>query len=91
MGYETIGNIIATHMDIDVDENAPLTENELLFLADKLVSEDEVCGFEKRFAKAFQKCEGNHEAQENIMKRLNATKTIIKKIENLTGKVFSYG
>ena len=91
LGYEAIGNIIATHMDIVVDENVPLNENELLFLADKLVSEDEVCGFEKRFEKAFLKCEGNLEAQKNIMKRLNATKMIINKIENLTGKVFHYG
>ncbi|WNY99205.1 NTP transferase domain-containing protein [Sulfurospirillum sp. 'SP'] len=91
LGYEAIGTIIATHMDIDVDINAPLNENELLFLADKLVSEDESCGFEKRFEKAFLKCEGNLEAQKNIMKRLNATKMIIKKIENLTGKVFHYG
>lgn len=91
LGYEAIGNIIATHMDIDVDVNAPLNENELLFLADKLVSEDDICGFEKRFEKAFLKCEGNLEAQKNIMKRLNATKMIIKKIENLTGKVFHYG
>ena len=91
LGYEAIGTIIATHMDIDVDINAPLNENELLFLADKLVSEDEACGFEKRFEKAFLKCEGNLEAQKNIMKRFNATKMIIKKIENLTGKVFHYG
>ena len=91
MGYSTIGNIIETHMDIDVDINAPLNANELLFLADKLVSEDEVCGFEKRFAKAFQKCEGNLEAQINIIKRLNAVKAIIEKIENLTCKDFVYG
>lgn len=91
MGYEAIGDIIATHMDIEVDADAPLNANELLFLADKLVSEDEVCGFEKRFAKAFQKCEGNLEAQSNITKRLNATKAIIAKIENLTCKAFPYG
>ncbi len=91
LGYEAIGNMIATHMDIDVDINAPLNENELLFIADKLVSEDEVCGFEKRFEKAFLKCAGNFDAQKNIMKRLNATKMIINKIENLTGKVFHYG
>lgn len=91
LGYEAIGDMIATHMDIDVDVNAPLNEKELLFLADKLVSEDEVCGFEKRFEKAFLKCAGNFDAQKNIMKRLNATKMIINKIENLTGKVFHYG
>lgn len=91
MGYDAIGDIIATHMDIEVDTKAPLNANELLFLADKLVNEDEVCGFEKRFARAFQKCEGNLEAQCNIMKRLDATKAIITKIENLTCKAFPYG
>ena len=91
MGYTDIGDIIETHMDIVVDTKAPLNANELLFLADKLVSEDEICGFEKRFEKAFKKCEGNLEAQSNIINRLNATKAIISKIEILTGKVFSYG
>lgn len=91
MGYEAIGDIIATHMDIEVDVDAPLNANELLFLADKLVNEDEVCDFEKRFAKAFKKCEGNLEAQNNIIKRLNAVKAIITKIENLTCKDFIYG
>lgn len=91
MDYGAIGDIIATHMDIDVDVNVPLNANELLFLADKLVDEDEVCGFEKRFFRAFQKCEGNIEAQRNITKRLNATKAIIAKIENLTCKAFPYG
>jgi putative nucleotidyltransferase with HDIG domain len=91
MGYEAIGDVISTHMDIEVDANAPLNTNELLFLADKLVSEDEVCGFEKRFEKALKKCEGNLDAQRNITKRLNATKAIILKIEILTCKVFPYG
>ena len=91
MGYVAIGDIIATHMDIDVDMRAPLSANELLFLADKLVSENEVCGFEKRFEKAFKKCEGNAEAQGNITRRLEATKAIIAKIEKLTCKEFFYG
>ena len=91
MGYDAIGDIIATHMDIEVDTKAPLNANELLFLADKLVDEDEVCGFEKRFALAFQKCEGNLEAKCNIMNRLDATKAIITKIENLICKAFPYG
>jgi molybdenum cofactor cytidylyltransferase len=91
MGYDAIGDMIATHMDIEVAENAPISANELLFLADKLVDEDEVCGFEKRFARAFQKCEGNIEAQRNITQRLNATRMIISKIEKLTCKRLPYG
>ncbi len=91
MGYEAIAKLIETHMDIEVDTHAPLNANEILFLADKLVNEDEVCGFEKRFAKALQKCEGNAEACDNIQKRLSAVKTIIAKIQILTCKDFPYG
>jgi len=91
MGYEAIAKLIETHMDIEVDTHAPLNANEILFLADKLVNEDEVCGFEKRFAKALQKCEGNAEACDNIQKRLSAVKAIIAKIQILTCKDFSYG
>lgn len=91
LGYDAIANLIQTHMDIQVDTKAPLNANEILFLADKLVSEDEVCGVEKRFAKALQKCEGNAEAQRNIMKRFHAVNAIIAKIQILTCKDFSYG
>lgn len=42
MGYESIACLIETHMDIEVDVDAPLSANEVLFLADKLVNEDEV-------------------------------------------------
>lgn len=90
MGYGVIADIIATHMDIDVDMRAPLSANELLFLADKLIRENEVCGFEKRFEKAYKKCEGNLDAQGNITRRLEATKAIIAKIEKLTCKEFLY-
>lgn len=91
MGYKEIAKLIETHMDIDVDASAPLNAHEILFLADKLVCEDEVCGVEIRFAKALQKCEGNAEAQRNIQKRLDAVKAIIAKIQILTCKDFPYG
>lgn len=91
LGYDAIAKLIETHMDIEVDTHAPLNANEVLFLADKLVCENEVCGVEKRFAKALQKCEGNAEAQRNIHKRFDATKAIIAKIETLTCKGFPYG
>jgi len=91
IGYDAIGDIIATHMDINVDLDAPLNANELLFLADKVVEEDNICGLKKRFKKAFKKCEGNAEARRCITKRLKSAYTIIHKIEKLTSKAFPYG
>lgn len=91
LGYPRVGDLIATHMDIEVNPTAPLSANELLFLADKLVDEEDQCGFEKRFKRAFEKCQGNLEATRNIAKRLEAVRAIVGKIEHLTCKDFPYG
>lgn len=91
MGYEKIARLIETHMDIDVNAHAPLNENELLFLADKLVGEDKVCGIKKRFEKSFIKFANEPHILENIHKRFRAACEIISKIETLSKKVFLYG
>ncbi|MDD3343008.1 MAG: NTP transferase domain-containing protein [Sulfurospirillaceae bacterium] len=91
MGYASIGAIIETHMDIVVDETKPLNANELLYLADKVVGEESVCGLEKRFEKTLKKCEGNEEALKYIHKRLTSARCIIRKIETITCKAFPYG
>lgn len=91
LGYGVLSELVKTHMDISVDMNQKLNEAELLFLADKLVSEEKNCTLEERFAKAMKKCEGNAEALKHIARRLQAAKDIIKKIEILTKKAFVYG
>lgn len=91
LGYGYLSELVETHMDITVDENEKLSEAELLFLADKLVGEDKVCGLEKRFERVLKKCEGNAEALKYIKLRLQAAKSIVKKIETLTKKAFLYG
>lgn len=88
MGYDAIGELIQTHMDINVEENASLNAAELLFLADKLVGEDQECGLEERFAKTMKKCEGNENALQNIRNRLISARRIVRKIEKLTGEMF---
>lgn len=42
MGYEEVGYILSSHTDIEVDEEGKITENEILYLADKLVKEDKI-------------------------------------------------
>ncbi|MBE0495460.1 MAG: NTP transferase domain-containing protein [Campylobacterales bacterium] len=91
MGYAVIGDIIETHMDIEVDENTPLNANELLFIADKVVQEERVCGLEKRFEGALKKCKDDTQALYSIHKRLRAAHVIISKIQILTCKDFPYG
>lgn len=91
IGYKKIGNIILTHMDIDINKYSAITENEILYLADKLVKENQVCSLDERFNGVLKENENNPQVLDKINKRLNFAKVIIEKIENLTGKGFIYG
>lgn len=88
LGYEYIGNIISTHMDIKVDEKEDITEKEILFLADKLIKEDKVLLLENRLASCL--LNNDFEASSKIKQRFSEAKKIMKKIEKIIGKKFDY-
>ncbi|MDF2951452.1 MAG: phosphohydrolase [Anaerocolumna sp.] len=90
MGYGFVGEIIAYHMDIEVKEEEPISEKEVLYLADKLVKEDVVCNIDERFEQALKDKGENPLDIEKIKKRWISTKIIIKKIERITGEGFCY-
>lgn len=86
LGYQKTGNIIATHMDIVVAADGQITENELLYLADKLVSEDRVLELQKREAQSLEKFPDQPQVLEKIRRRFENARLIQKKIETITGK-----
>jgi molybdenum cofactor cytidylyltransferase len=90
LGYEKVGSIISTHMDIEVDENGKITENEILYLADKLVKEDRILPLKQRLEMSLKAFNGDNQAWEKINNRFAAADKIIKKIEKMTGKGFIY-
>ena len=90
LGYPNVGKIIATHMDIEVNEEDNITEGELLYLADKVVQEDELVGLEKRFSEYSLKFSNNPEALNKVRKRFGEARKIEKKIKSVLGKDFSY-
>lgn len=91
LGYEQVGNIISTHMDIQVDEDKGITENEILYLADKLVKEDKVELLEVKITEYLKKYSDNCHALEKITKRFAEAQKIITKIENVLGEKLKYG
>ena len=88
MGYEKIGRMILTHMDIEVASNEPISEGELLYLADKLVQDDRFVQLSSRKAETQEKFKHQSEVLEKINKRYQDAEVIIKKIEKITGKDF---
>ena len=88
IGYPIVGELIAFHMDIEVLEEEPLTEKEILYLSDKLVEEDRRCRLEERFMQALNDNQENLTAVEKINHRWNSAKAIISKIERVTVSPF---
>lgn len=90
LGYDFVGDIIATHMDIDVRPEELISEKEILYLADKLVMEEKICNMEERFKQALKDKGDSPQAVKNIGKRWQSAKDIILKFERITGKGFLY-
>lgn len=90
IGYDKVGSIIGSHTDIEVDDNGPVSEDEILYLADKLVREDKLISIEDRFRHSLNVHKDNPEALIKIAKRRDAAYKIIKKIETVSGEGFIY-
>lgn len=91
IGYEYVGYIISTHMDIDIDENGRVTENEILYLSDKLVKGDKIIPIQERMKQCIDAYRYDGEVKRKILYRFENAEKIIKKIEKITGKGFAYG
>lgn len=86
LGYEKVGDIIATHMDIMVAEKGIITENEILYLADKFVKNDQLIDLETRKNETLKKFAENPEVAVKIKQRFENAIIIKGKIEAITGK-----
>jgi putative nucleotidyltransferase with HDIG domain len=91
LGYEKVGSIISTHMEIEVDENSKIIENEILYLADKLVKEDRLVPLKERRELSLKAYNIDDSVFKKITSRFEAADQIIRKIEKMTGTGFIYG
>lgn len=106
LGLVRLGEVVGAHMALPAGPKdkprdgprisekklAPLTEEELVYLADKLVAEDEIVGLEGRRVRTLLKIEGNSskaadktQLVQNIDSRLEVARRIQEKVESLLG------
>lgn len=83
VNYPKVAEIIAEHMDICLKPNEPLTEKEIVYLADKLVREDQIISLQERFSEPLEKHKNNQEVYKKIQQRLSNAETIQTRIEQL--------
>lgn len=84
LGYAEIAEIISAHMDIDVKSYDDVTEKEIVYLADKLVMNDEIISLTQRYKEYLDKYHDNAEALNKISIRLKNAQLIQDKIKKIT-------
>lgn len=78
-GYYEIAELVEKHHDSTVQENEPLSEEEILFYADARVKEDKIVSVEERYQASGEKCH-SEEARKKHDALYRKAKIIEKKI-----------
>lgn len=89
LGYSGISDIVSAHMDIDIPDAVPITEPEVVYLADKLILGDTIVSLSVRFGHKLEKYGDNPSVRALILKRKTAAEAIAKRISNSTGRPFN--
>jgi CTP:molybdopterin cytidylyltransferase MocA len=85
MGFSRIADIVCQHMDFPVDISAPITEAEVVFLADKWIRDNIRVGMQARFEARLQQYGANPEACREIQRRMQNALASQHRIESRIG------
>jgi molybdenum cofactor cytidylyltransferase len=85
-GFPEPAAIVRTHMDMAVDDTRPISEAEILYLADKLVAGDRRVDLVHRFREKMKRYEKNPQAVAAVQCRLKTALKIKAKLERATGR-----
>lgn len=81
--YPEVAEIVAEHMDISLHYDQPLTEKEIVYLADKLVIEDQIISLQARFSGPLEQHKNDQEVFRRIRQRMSDAESIQTRIEQL--------
>jgi putative nucleotidyltransferase with HDIG domain len=88
MDFSGISDIVSAHMDIDPPKALPVTEAEVVYLADKLIEGDRLVPLSVRFERKLAKYGNDPSARAVILKRRTDAEVIVKRMEHATGISF---
>lgn len=87
MGYGKVAEIVRAHMDLPEEAARIIDERAIVYLADKLVIEDQRTTLEERLIKIKRKFGMNERIMQSIAKRFFLAKQVSQKIEEILGEV----
>jgi len=85
-GFGAVANLVASHMDLVVNESKPVSAAEVLYLADKLVKEDRTVSLEQRFAATMERHADEPTILKRIVSRRETALTIRQRMETKLGR-----
>jgi CTP:molybdopterin cytidylyltransferase MocA len=85
MGFFRIADIVEVHMDFQVDKSLPITEAEVVFLADKWIQEDCQIGMKDRFEAKLRKFAADSDACREILSRRDNALASQHRLESVLG------
>lgn len=84
-GFSGIADIVAAHRDTDIKPESPLTEQEIVFLADKLFQGTKLVSLSERYGKTLQRWQNDPEAVKAITERLFRAEALLQRYEEEAG------
>ncbi len=85
LGCPSVAAVAASHVDIRLDLRGPVTEEEVVYLADKLVKEDRVVGLEERYRSACERFAQESAVLALIDRRFENARLIKARVEQAVG------
>lgn len=81
-----MAEIVETHMDFNVAREDPISEAEVVFLADKLISEDRFVGIDRRFLPRLTGHHADSVVEVSIRSKLESARRSAQRIEAVMGR-----
>jgi molybdenum cofactor cytidylyltransferase len=85
-GFPRLAPLVADHMDLAADGEAPLDEAQIVFLADKLAAGDRLVDLEERFGRKMDKYGRDPDVAAAIARRRDNARRVQAKVETAAGR-----
>jgi CTP:molybdopterin cytidylyltransferase MocA len=86
LGFEAVGELVASHMDISISEGDEISACEVLYLADKLSRGERLLPLAERFRYKLERYADEPVILDKVTARLKTAQTIQKRIESRLGR-----
>lgn len=86
MGYDTVADVIEVHNDVIYTGELPVTEKEIVYIADKMVIGDQLVTVAYKFAQKIEKRKNDPQTVTELKHRKELAMRIKTSIEQETGK-----